>query len=94
MRNANMSYDVFFLVYRTCEARLNPAPPTPPPAPPPPPPPPFGPGLRFFEAAVGPPPPGPPPPPGVAGGPPPLPAPELLPLRFRRLLAGLCDSKS
>lgn len=75
-------------MHHTCDAKLNPAPP----APPPPPPPPFGPGLRFFDAAVGPlpgPPPGPPPP-GVAGGPPP--APELLPLRLRRLLAGLCDS--
>jgi len=46
----------------------------------------FGPGLRFFDAAVGPPP--VPPVPGVFGGP----DPELLPLRLRRLLAGLCDS--
>jgi len=51
----------------------------------------FGPGLRFFEAAVGPPfvPLLGPPLPGVFGGPP---DPELLPLRLRRLLAGLCDS--
>lgn len=76
------------IIYSTCDARLNPTPP----GPLPPTPPPFGPGLRFFEAAVGPPgppPPGPPPP-GAEGGPPP--APELLPLRLRRLLAGLCDS--
>lgn len=63
---------------------MNPAPPAPPPTPPP-----FGPGLRFLEAAVGPGPPGCPLP--MAEAPPP--APELLPLRLRRLLTGLCDSK-